>query len=263
MESFIRSKYESKRWAMEGPPPSDPSVLEGATTSTPAPVSDLVSAAPPTVATSSSSSHRPVSSQPQPRHALLSTSSSFKSPAAVATQPAPAPVPAATKPSDDLFSLDFHAPTTSSPPPQTQEQKKDVKQDILSLFSTAPAQPQAPAASPWGQPQAAQQQQPTSMLGSSGAGLWGASSGWAPAAPAVPSNNLWGGSAAPAPPNNLFGSSPPPAQQPNLFGNSADIWGSSSNKAADPFGSFASNSSSSTAKPVKDDVFGDIWGGFK
>lgn len=29
MESFIRSKYESKRWAMEGPPPADPSVLDG------------------------------------------------------------------------------------------------------------------------------------------------------------------------------------------------------------------------------------------
>lgn len=29
IESFIRSKYESKRWAMDGPPPSDPSVLEG------------------------------------------------------------------------------------------------------------------------------------------------------------------------------------------------------------------------------------------
>lgn len=28
IESFIRSKYESKRWAMDGPPPSDPSTLE-------------------------------------------------------------------------------------------------------------------------------------------------------------------------------------------------------------------------------------------
>jgi hypothetical protein len=29
IESFIRSKYESRRWAMEGAPPSDPSTLEG------------------------------------------------------------------------------------------------------------------------------------------------------------------------------------------------------------------------------------------
>ncbi|KAF9042051.1 hypothetical protein BJ165DRAFT_1349726, partial [Panaeolus papilionaceus] len=28
MESFIRSKYESRRWAMEGSPPTDPSVLD-------------------------------------------------------------------------------------------------------------------------------------------------------------------------------------------------------------------------------------------
>lgn len=28
MDSFIRSKYESRRWALEGPPPADPSVLD-------------------------------------------------------------------------------------------------------------------------------------------------------------------------------------------------------------------------------------------
>lgn len=28
IESFIRSKYESRRWAMEGPPPQDPSILD-------------------------------------------------------------------------------------------------------------------------------------------------------------------------------------------------------------------------------------------
>lgn len=28
VESFIRSKYESRRWAMDGPPPADPSVLD-------------------------------------------------------------------------------------------------------------------------------------------------------------------------------------------------------------------------------------------
>ncbi|TFK71737.1 Arf GTPase activating protein, partial [Pluteus cervinus] len=28
MDAFIRSKYESRRWALEGPPPSDPSVLD-------------------------------------------------------------------------------------------------------------------------------------------------------------------------------------------------------------------------------------------
>ena len=28
IESFIRSKYESRRWAMDGPPPADPAELE-------------------------------------------------------------------------------------------------------------------------------------------------------------------------------------------------------------------------------------------
>lgn len=263
MESFIRSKYESKRWAMEGPPPSDPSVLEdGAISDPPAPV------APAPAPSTTSTARMPVSAQPQPRHALLSTSNSFKTP--TPAQAAPAPAPAPPKPADDLFSLDFHAPaTTSSPPPQTQEQRKDVKQDILSLFSTPPTQPQAPpfGASPWGQTQQAppQQQQwqqpaqPTSMLGNAGAGMWGASSGWAPAAPAAPSNSLWG---APAPAPASF-SSPPP-QQPNLFASSTDVWGSSSNSTCnDPFGSFATGATSTGQKNAKDDVFGDIWGGFK
>ena len=37
MDSFIRSKYESRRWAMEGPPPEDPSVLEQGAEAAPPP----------------------------------------------------------------------------------------------------------------------------------------------------------------------------------------------------------------------------------
>ena len=36
MESFIRSKYELKRWAMEGPPP-DPETLESGSSSSVSP----------------------------------------------------------------------------------------------------------------------------------------------------------------------------------------------------------------------------------
>lgn len=274
MESFIRSKYESKRWAMEGPPPSDPAVLQGGSSAqASAPVSQPVSP-PPVPQATTTATRKPVSAQPQPRHALLSTSSSFQSP--TARQP-PAPAQQATpvppKPSDDLFSLDFHAPAQSSSPPPSQEQKKDVKQDILSLFSSAPSQPAVPAfgASPWAQTQQApppqqqqqqqwqQPQQQTSMLGSSGAGMWGASSGWTPATAPLP-NNLWGAPAA-APAQN-----PTMTQQPNLFANSADVWGSSNANAtasSDPFGSFASGGSNTGQKNAKDDVFGDIWGGFK
>lgn len=250
---------------MEGPPPSDPSVLQGdLSAQVSAPVAQPV---PPPSAphATDTASRKPVSAQPQPRHALLSTSSSFQSPI-TRQPPAPAqqPTPVPPKPSDDLFSLDFHAPAQSSSPPPSQEQKKDVKQDILSLFSATPSQPAAPAfgASAWGQAQQApppqqqwqQPQQQTSMLGSSGAGMWGASSGWSPAA-APPAHNLWGApAAAPA-------QIPTTTQQPNLFANSADVWGSSN--TTDPFGSFASGGSNTAPQNVKDDVFGDIWGGFK
>ena len=82
MDSFIRSKYESKRWAREGPVPSDPSVLDTGS-SAPAAQPEPVAAPPPVSApprghapTSSVSSARatPVTNrQPQP-HQLLSTS---------------------------------------------------------------------------------------------------------------------------------------------------------------------------------------------
>lgn len=39
MDSFIRSKYESRRWAMEGPPPEDPATLESGVEREPSPVS--------------------------------------------------------------------------------------------------------------------------------------------------------------------------------------------------------------------------------
>ena len=161
---------------------------------------------------------------------------------------APAPAPAPVAPANDLFSLDFHAP---SPPVQQQEQvpKKDVKQDILSLFSTPAAPPVAPAANIWAQPT---QQQQTSMMGSNGVGMWGVSSGWsAPQQqPVAAQSNLWGNS----------------TQQNPLFNTSA-AWGTqpatttTTAASSDPFGAFATT----TLKPndKKDDVFGDLWGGFK
>ncbi|TFY63464.1 hypothetical protein EVJ58_g3237 [Rhodofomes roseus] len=144
MESFIRSKYESRRWAMDGPPPSDPSTLDGQS-----------SGAANTTATSAaqqpSRTATPVQSNP---HQLLSTSVANRAqqnapktalPAPVAPQaPTPQAPPAAPTVSNDLFSLDFHAP--ASTPPSTSASpapRKDVKQDILSLFSTPAAAPAA------------------------------------------------------------------------------------------------------------------------
>lgn len=262
---------------MDCPPSADPSVLEGgAAEEAPAPVAPVIpppATRPTHNPSSSTASARSVTNrQPQP-HQLLSstvaarsTQAAQQAAAAQAQQQAaaPAPAPAAPTASNDLFSLDFHNPT---PPASTPPPKKDVKQDILSLFSTA-----APAAAPvqnafgqyggvpagaaqaqnaWGQfaaaAPAAAPAQATSMMGSAGPGMWGVSSGWnAPAAPAQP--NLWGNPAQPG----------QPQPQQNIL-NTNDIWASPGGSTANGGNMFAS----SAGMAKKDDVFGDIWGGFK
>ncbi len=171
---------------------------------------------------------------------------------------------------NDLFSLDFHTPAA---PVQTNDglssaqSKKDVKQDILSLFSTrssaaaSTATPiysalssQSAMASPWAANAATNHQvQPTSMVGTTGVGAWGTSSGWTggPAAPSSQSN-LWG-----AP-----GTASLQPQQSSLF-NTSEVWGASQNQPSqDLFGNQPRVTSvASTVK--KDDLFDDIWGGFK
>lgn len=263
MESFIRSKYESRRWAKDGPPPSDPSVLEsgsGAEAPPPPPPQEQPAATRQTHASRDSLSSPRASGfttqQPQ-AHQLLSANFSKPTPGQATTQPAvqpaqPAPAPA---PRDDLFSLDFHAPPPSSVAPE--QPKKDVKQDILSLFSGTPATT-APAPNPmnqfgsglWNAPSQAQQPgQATSMIGNAGIGAWGTSSGWTHTAPAIPAQpNVWGASTA-------ANTTTQPATN-SLF-NTSDVWGSSSTATSSP------GFSSTTTSQKKDDVFGDIWGSFK
>ncbi|KAG6878670.1 hypothetical protein C0992_007684 [Termitomyces sp. T32_za158] len=277
MESFIRSKYESKRWALEGPPPSNPSDLENTVrTSAPQPQHAQPSTSPSSHKSTASIAARaaPTTTRQPQAHPLLSTNFSTlpsQQETTLSSKSAPAPAPVQPKaPENDLFSLDFRAPTPSSPPiPDTH--KKDVKQDILSLFSSpsAPAPSTfgqfgaTPATSPWATQAATtqQQQQPTSMIGTTGAGAWGVSSGWGThaAAPPPPAQNLWD-----TPQTVLTGQQ----QQSGLFNTSA-VWGTSSvapAAAQDPFGSFANAgtvTSANLVQPKKDDVFGDLWAGFK
>ncbi|KAG2066740.1 ArfGap-domain-containing protein [Suillus decipiens] len=294
MESFIRSKYESRRWAHDGPPPSDPSVLETETSSghasqaaeqllpaatqssrlthiTNTSISDARSASP-TLQT------HVTTRQPQSRQLLSSAIAgrTISSELTIITSPtSAAPQPTLAQPAppsqDDLFSLDFHAPAqkAASPPPP-----KDMKSDIMSLFSSAPAtapshsnlstgagsstfgtfvspsQPQSTWDQLGGAPQT--QPQPTSMMGTSGTGLWGASSGWN-ATPVTPSQNtLWGSSVTPT--------AQQPQSQTNSF-NTNDIWGSS--VSAPGNATNLSGTSHAYPAPKKDDVFGDLWGDFK
>lgn len=286
MESFVRSKYESRRWALDGPPPTDPSVLDNGSTAPAQPTQPQQHQQAPPVPSASRLAHAPSSSistrspittrQPQAHQLLSSNYTNTQRQPSVATQgtapapvaKAPTPPPSQPKaPENDLFSLDFHAPpVSSSPGNSTAQPKKDVKQDILSLFSSPPAAAAAtPAlgqfggaqASPWGsvqpQQQHVQMQQPTSMIGNSGAGAWGASSGWTgtPAAIMPPAQgNLWGN---PTPGHQQ--------QQANLF-NTNDVWGSASSSAA-PAPDLFSTPFSTAPSQKKDDAFGDIWGGFK
>jgi stromal membrane-associated protein len=286
MESFIRSKYESRRWALDGPPPTDPSILDNsastpASSSQPAPTPPQQRSSRPTHSPSHSLSSRAPLAVPvttRQTHQLLSSNYTNRPTGAIPTPAAPV-APAVQQqpkaPENDLFSLDFHAPAT--PATAAPEPKKDVKQDILSLFSTPPATA-APAttfnqfnqAAYWGgaaPPQQPVQQQPqpppvmTGMMGNNGPGMWGVSSGWGGGTPAMPPQpNVWGAPAAAA-------AASIPQQQMNTMFNTNAVWGAPTPAAAagpalgtDLFGSFPTQAQHAQQK---DDAFGDIWGGFK
>ena len=268
MDSFIRSKYESKRWAIEGSPPEDPSVLDN----------DEPQAVQPTTEVQQDNTPQPaLVAQPRlaepSRHQLLSSAHLQQQPTQPRLQPpapapAPAPVttptPAPAPPQNDLFSLDFHAPTQQQAQPVPQ---KNSKQDILSLFSTpAPNTTTAtlPQQNQWNQSQQPMQQQPIQgMVGQTGTGMWGVSSGWN-LPQTQPQANVWGGFPVQQQPQQPqqqqqqqgnFGFGTQPAsnggfggfQQPAAF-STTDIW---------------ANKPTSAQSSQPKDAFDDIWGGFK
>jgi stromal membrane-associated protein len=278
MESFIRSKYESRRWALQGPPPEDPSVLDNgpAVTNHQEPAQQTaaapISSIPLHARNQSQSDHRPLSPKLRPSfpthqgqaHTLLSTAVVERNPQALspaAPLPAPSQIPARPPhgPDNDLFSLDFHAPTSvSTLDSHLSQPKKDVKQDILSLFAATPtAAPRPPAthgipplghlhpttvqSSPWNTIGDSQIQRPevTSMMGSNGVVPWGANSGWnAPTVFPQAQGNLW-------------------VNQQAVVTGANNIWG-----PTNPGGS-SGDESLFRASNKQDDVFGDLWGGFK
>jgi stromal membrane-associated protein len=165
-------------------------------------------------------------------------------PTQVTSTPAPAtaPVPASE---NDLFSLDFHAPPANATPTTTAP--AHTKQDILSLFG-AQAAP-----SPWSQAQAQATQLQSQPLppfsnatsASSSTTNWNVGHSWTnPVPPAQ--LNVWGATT--------------PVQQPSLLDSGSDIWGGSTGANAGPFGS---STPARNTQTNKEDVFGDIWGGFK
>jgi stromal membrane-associated protein len=315
MDSFIRSKYESRRWAKEGPPPDDPSTLESSTPADSSTATVPVSEArisPPRSPPITSPSTAPVVTTTTPatasrtQHQLLSAQhkripSIPQSTVAASTAIAAAIVggkvqttsPTSTA-QNDLFTLDFSPASTPATPPAP---KKDVKNDILSLFSQTPTATPQSTTSPWSTakpnsslfhgPQAAPAPAP-SMMGTSGVGMWGADTGWsqppagsglapnafAPVPAAMSGANIWGNpaSAAPAPAavsRSLYSNAPVLNRTPQnpLFA-TQNVWGNpapaqpTNGGNVDPFSSFGA-STSSTPAAKKDDAFGDIWSSFK
>ncbi|GAA5857754.1 hypothetical protein JCM8547_005971 [Rhodosporidiobolus lusitaniae] len=251
MESFIRSKYELKRWAMQGPLP-DPETLDGGDEEASAPAPAASSAPAPTRKSAPTTSLDLLSAPPSSSRPSSSLSSSSSSRA-----PPPAPVP--PKPAQaSLFDLDFGSPAPAVPavspgigggapnlaspasptvqahnPPAPVPPKRDAKADILSLFAATPAPPRQPV-------QQQQQQlghgQQASVSGVTG-GLAGLSFGGS-------GGDAWG--------------APVQAQQPQQgggFGGFESFQSAGQSSSTDPWAS-STSTSASAAPPASSSVWG-------
>ncbi|KAG9252479.1 uncharacterized protein F5Z01DRAFT_230604 [Emericellopsis atlantica] len=244
IENFIRTKYELKRWAMEGPPP-DPATLDAeGDDDVPLSVVKEKQAIEKSQSVRKPSAGQGVSLQgpSQPTGDLLGGDSSGPPRASTAGPAAsnrlppkadPAPPKQTPQSNSSLLGLDFLGESTAPPRPASTtgvstpggQSRPDLKQSILSLYASAP-KPQAP-------PQPQHQQQ-----GSFG-GM--SSPGFGPA----PQSSTGGFTDAFS---NLSMSSttshqPPPAP-------------------ADPFASFGASNSRPTSKaPPTTTAFGGLGGG--
>ncbi|PTU24342.1 hypothetical protein P175DRAFT_0497462 [Aspergillus ochraceoroseus IBT 24754] len=153
IENFIRTKYESKRWVMDGPMP-DPATLDTGDDDVPLAVvqekAKLERSASQRVATTTS---RPAVHRPQASIDLFADDDISPPIRPNTTEPSirapPKQTPAASKPTrpgDSLLGLDFFgsappaannrpASTASTPVGSTGMSRPDLKQSILSLYS--------------------------------------------------------------------------------------------------------------------------------
>ena len=189
IENFIRTKYESRRWVMEGPMP-DPATLdtEGDDEVPLNVVQEKAKLDRVSSQRNASTSSQPIAAPPKPAPPVDLFGDVPEPPARPSTTDTPgsrAPPPkgpAATKPtktSDSLLGLDFFggpsAPTTgrpassaSTPNASNVPSRPDLKQSILSLYASAPKpQPsnQHDRQSSFGGMQSAPAQKPSSFGG--------------------------------------------------------------------------------------------------
>ncbi|GAA5973854.1 hypothetical protein JCM11641_003194 [Rhodosporidiobolus odoratus] len=286
MESFIRSKYETKRWAMEGPVP-EPETLDSDAEEAVRRASPIPS--PPTNEVWRRPAPASQSASPVPapsRKAAASTSIDLlsappSSSTSTSRAPATAPVPpksAAAKPKEaTLFNLDFDspappvpavaastagAPALSQPAAVPQPAKRDAKADILSLFAAAPPlRPQVQQTHPHAS-------QP-SLGGAGSAGVAGVTGGVAGLSFGGASNDPWGAPQS-APPvqsggggfGGFEGFQSGPSSAAPAASSTSDPWGASSSSV---WGNPSSTSTSSApahapphAQPSKPDPFAEF-----
>ncbi|KAF2211492.1 hypothetical protein CERZMDRAFT_43287 [Cercospora zeae-maydis SCOH1-5] len=170
IENFIRTKYDSKRWVMDGPMP-DPSTLEDGGTDDDVPL-NVVQQQVKERERSASIRKPPGPSAPQPQVDLFGDMDepatqparpSTTEPSTSRPGPPKAPTVALkqTKPGESLLGLDFFGGTQSAPPARPASTgpnaggagRSDLKQSILSLYASKPAAPPAqPAANAMSSP---------------------------------------------------------------------------------------------------------------
>ncbi|MCJ1478385.1 hypothetical protein MMC13_007065 [Lambiella insularis] len=169
IENFIRTKYESKRWVMEGPMP-DPSTLD-AEGDDDVPLNVVQEKAKLDRASSQRISSAPSQPAPPPAKKPAQTAQIFDlmggddmptPPARPSTTDTPTtrPPPAkSTAPSSLLGGLDFFgeppnrpASASAQPAGSTGMSRPDLKQSILSLYASAPKAQPPPQPSPQSQP---------------------------------------------------------------------------------------------------------------
>jgi stromal membrane-associated protein len=214
IENFIRTKYDSKRWVMDGPMP-DPSTLSDAAADDDVPLNVVREKANMERSGSIRNGASSVGNLPQPprrpqvdlfgdMEEAAPARPSTTEPAIRAGAPkAPAAPPKQTRAGESLLGMDFFGSSQSAPPRPSSAAsgmatpaasgRADLKNSILSLYASAPK----PAAAA---PPAQHRQQPsTSNVDFFG----GMQSPTAPAQPAVKSDPFASMSSARAPPSKL------------------------------------------------------------
>ena len=260
IESFIRSKYESRRWAKDGPLPSDPSVLDGGASSSAAavsaPAATTSGSAPPAKKAAPSAIDLLDDPSPAPASAPVKEVKS--------TVPEAKPAPKASSGGGGIFDLDWHEPTPSSNPasPTTSTGASGGakgKNDIMSLFASkppapAPMQNNAGGFGDFGSFSSAPLNSSTNSgiggLNSSFGGLDLSSNSTAN----KPTSNLAGANPWSTTTNTSTNAGSTGASGGGGLFDTQDVWG---------FGNNTTTSSSSMANKPKDDAFADIWGDFK